>query len=194
MKCIIIEVKNKNGETITRIGINEEEFKKYLEKKAENGDLGVNNFGRFLQALFTPVPINSTLPVSLTDVGGAGRTVYITRPMNLDIFNTTLYAGLNKTIKVGTSSVAPSKTDYNLKGTVLGSAPVSPSWNDGGDYVDLTAGFNWTSDQTIYEIGLFYDMNVYQTVYTFMLDRTVISAGIYVPAGSTLTITYRLAI
>jgi len=197
-KCVIIELKDrKTGKTVKRIGIGEEQFNEILKRKKESGDLGTNSLGRFLQALFTPMTAYGQLRPSIVDENGNTFNPYIYMNISGRIFNSSNYGDLNKTIKVGDSAMPPSREQYNLQGTILGENPISASWEDGGDYVDLTASFSWTEDKTIYEIGLFYEMVSGTTTPTkckVMLDRTVYPEGIFVPAGQVLTITYRIMV
>lgn len=181
MKAIVIlEVKDNNG-------------RKKVKRIVK--DLGVNNFGRFLVQLFAGTAASASRSASLVDVGGSTRTVYIYRTVTGTglVFNCTSVA-LPKRIKVGDSSTAPAKTDYNLKGTVLGTCDVVTTWSDGGDYVDISGTFSWTENKVVYEVGYFFVVDVGGSAYEIMFDRTVISGGISVPANQVLTVTYRIMI
>ncbi|MEM3955106.1 MAG: hypothetical protein QW047_08835 [Sulfolobales archaeon] len=63
-------------------------------------------------------------------------------------------------------------------------------------YFDVVASFNISNDTTIYEFGLlgrildYWDWNEYR----YLACRDVISDGVFVPAGSTLNVTYRVTL
>jgi len=178
---VIVTLKDKSGK---------EKVKRLVK------DLGTNNLGRFLAALLTPASVAGKITCTLKDVNGTDRTFNImwTGANASYLFNLTNQGSLRQ-IKVGNNNTAPSKTDYNLKGNILGTSNVTVYWSDNGDYVDLTAEFTWTRDVTVYEIGLLVQMSTdINTVYEILFDRTVVSDGIPVTAGRVLSITYRFQI
>lgn len=184
IRSVIIKlVDKKTGKVVKEIEID----KRY--------DLGTNNLGRFLKSLFTEVDEDAKLEADYVNTSGATvtvRTAYSTEYT----FVYTGYGKLFRKIKVGDSSVAASRDQYNLQGTILGESPVIASYSDGSDHVDITGAFSWDTDQTIYEIGLFFGMSCFDTasVEEIMFDRTVYPDGISVPAGQVLYITYRFQI
>ena len=197
MRAVIAEVRDpETGKILLRRSVGEDLLERYIMLKKQ-GDMGTNNLGRFLQALFTPKAKGATLAVTLYDTSNTARSISITNYHTYSMFNNTNYADLPVRIKCGTSNTPPSKTDYNLKGTIIGDTLASASWTDGRDSVDVVASFSWTEDKTVYEMGLFMTM-CYSTAspYTceIMLDRTVFPDGITVPAGKTLILIYRIVI
>jgi len=194
VKAIIVEVKNPlTGEVLGRREFNTDLLREYLERKH---DLGMDNFGEMLRAIFTPTVRTGWVSADVVDESGTAQTFYVKydagsgdRPHH---FNT-CYSGIYSVkIKVGDSDVAPSRDQYCLQGTVLGEAEVSASYQAGSGVVNITASFSWDTDQVVYEFGLFFDLGSLDV--SMMLDRTVVSGGISVPAGSVLTITYQIAI
>jgi len=191
-KCIIIELKDKKtGRTVKRIGINEEQFNEILKHKKESGDLGTNNFGRILQAIFKNTNEGAIERVTIITDNGIESIIAVKVAITGFLFGTHSY-DIGSKIRVGDSAMPPSREQYNLQGTILGESDVAVYWADGGDYVDITASFSWTEDKTIYEIGLFYKEG--EDGYIIMLDRTVYPEGIFVPANQNLVITYRIMV
>jgi hypothetical protein len=193
-KSIIVTVTNpETGEILFRKRIG-----KLPKIKSKDVDLGTNNWGRFLAVLLGGATASSNKSVTLIDTTNASKTtnVYAVTSSYV-IFGNTNYSALNVTIAVGDNPASPSRTDYNLKGTILGEVTVSASYVDGSGIVNVTASFSFGSSVTVYEIGLFMEM-MYTSAspYKFktMLDRTVVSDGIPVSVGQTLSITYQIPI
>lgn len=194
MKAVIVEVKDPiTGEVLDRREFNTDLLREYLARRS---DLGTDNFGKLLKAIFTPTDCKGRVGVSVVDESGASRTFYVKDNAGAGStphhFNT-YYSGVYKVkIKVGDSNVAPSRDQHCLQGTVLGEAEVSASYVEGSGFVNISASFSWDTDKVVYEFGLFFDLGSIDTA--MMLDRTVVSDGISVPAGKVLTITYQISI
>lgn len=97
------------------------------------------------------------------------------------------------TIKVGTGTTTPTQNDYNMQNEATGITCDAAST---GLTSNLTKTYTATfsnstaSDINITELGLFvrdYNEN------DFLLDRTVLSTPITIPAGQSKSITYEIA-
>jgi hypothetical protein len=80
-----------------------------------------------------------------------------------------------------------------LKNRVAGKIAETVSADTANRIVTIQATLSFTSDVTIYEIGLEISATDQNGVTTWiLLDRTVVSGGIAVQAGQSLRITYRI--
>jgi hypothetical protein len=198
LKMVEAKVIDKDGRIIKRIAVNEEEFNEYVEKmkKKNNNDLTTLWFLRFLVALFTPVDLAANSSFTFTDTGGTSRTQVVKGNFgaNNGFLNTTYC--LNKPyIGVGTSSTSPTRSDYRL-GNKVAEAVASIYSDENIFVITLTAGFVFSSDTVIYEVGLEWlgTISGSSTCGRFLVDRTVFPDGISVPAGQTLAITYKFTL
>ena len=160
---------------------------------------------QFLQLLYTQmtgVPLANALTVK--DTGGSNRTPILALGSNsylLDVLDAA--ADTNYGIVVGTGNTAPTISDYQLGtliangvgagamqyGTVSFGAPGA-----GATTSQLTITRNFTSNTggiTVNELGLYCRGYDNTTTRYFMIIRDVISGGIAVPNGQTLTVNYR---
>lgn len=98
------------------------------------------------------------------------------------------------TIKVGTGTTTPTQNDYDIKNKATGITCNSTSI---GFTSNLTKTYTATfsnstaSDINITELGLFVTNDSEKT---FLLDRTVLSTPITIPAGQSKSITYEIAL
>jgi hypothetical protein len=198
LKMIEAKVIDKDGRVVKRIAVNEEEFNEYVEKmkKKNYNDLTTLWFFRFLVALFTPVDVGANLPFTFTDTGGTSRTQNVKGNFSTSsLFLNTNYC-LNKPyIGVGTVSTSPTRSDYKL-GNKVAEAVASLYSDENLFIITLTAGFIFSSDITIFEVGLEWAGAVAtsSTCGRFLVDRTVFPDGISVPEGQTLAITYKFTL
>jgi hypothetical protein len=191
---IEIIVRDKDGRVIERREINRDLFEEYLKREAESRDYATRWFLRLLFYLFkcTTVKGNESAPV--TDTTGTARSIFMKKDVGATgLFNNTYYADVGFYIAVGTGTAPPTRDDFRLASKIAeGVASVSVTEDDG--VITLTAGFTWTTGQTISEIGLEWLVN-WSTTSPFnvrvLCDRTVLSPPITVPAGATLTVVYR---
>jgi len=177
-------VKEKDG-NITRQG----------QKKSESF------IRQFIEALFIYFSGQSDLlsiPVKCTD--------------NLTRYFYPTYPGLNVSagvgadtwgIRIGTGSTAPTINDYNVEAGIAHATMNHGAVTFGLPASDAsTSQFTVTRDfsnvsggvVTVNEIALIALLYKAQTSYTVMIIRDVISGGISVPNGQTLTINYRIQV
>jgi hypothetical protein len=195
MKAVILEVRNPDGTLAKRVAVNEDLLKEYLERRKESDeaeDLTTLWFLRFLAALFTPADAGTGISFSFTDEGGTSRsqTTKGSFSSNVSFFNT-YYCANKMVIAVGTETASPTRTDHRL-GNKIAEAYATISTDETGYTITLSAAFTFTSDTTIYEVGLLWHGTVagYTTCGRFLVDRTVFPNGISVAAGQTLSIAY----
>jgi len=179
--------------------VGEELFNEYLDKKRRllKNDLGTDWFGRFLASLFTHVGVDDRLSFEATAKNGSSYTIYTMKNVsNYSFFNNTYYSDVGVFIAVGTSNTAPTKTDYAL-GNEVACEPATSKYNDGSDYVIVSASFTLAQDTDIYEVGLFYRMNYSVSspyVCDVLLDRTVLDSPVTFPANTPMLVAYKIAI
>ena len=120
------------------------------------------------------------------------------------------YAGLY----FGGGSTPASKSDYKLESPITSgltiTEPSSIAWaDDGNGKYEAIASFNvrntTDADINIYEIGLFTPVNnsavsstskihaTSQTIYYVLMERTVLTEPITIPAGQAKVVTYKIA-
>ena len=166
-KTVIAEVRDEEGNVIYRAV-------EGSETECKENDLVNRNLIRVMLSVFTPdmVPLYNT----------TGDTV-------LAGLRTQHYHSPFGRIKVGDSDITPSRSDLNLKGNVLGDGGVSATVNETEGFLILSTSFSWASDTVVKEVGLFIRMNWLD----YLMDRTVFSPPITVPAGKVLSIAYRFS-
>jgi len=109
-------------------------------------------------------------------------------------------AKLLRNIAIGTGGTAPSFNDYKLENKIAESGITIQNYTEDVTnnqiYFDVVANFNITSDITVYEFGIHGQINDSYTgdLYNFLVCRDVISEGVFIPAGSTLRVTYRITL
>jgi len=154
------------------------------------------NFARLLGLLLFPRG-DTVVYVSLTDTGG---TSYTMQSPHATASPLAYPAGVGKNLQlgVGKSSVAFSRTHYNLLDPQAWVDYSTYSLADDGTKVTVEFSGSWYNDTgatvTIREIGFrcrFEDR--YETLITIMLARDVITA-VDVPAGSTIAVAYAITI
>jgi hypothetical protein len=190
---VIVEVRNPDGTLVRRVTANEEAFKVATKLARESGDdLLTLWIYRIIKGLLTPAFTNQFITETLVDTGGASRAANIKGNFSVNIFNTTFYGPNRPWISYGNSSVAPTRTDYKL-GNKLGDAPATMTYDESARIMTFTAGWTLTSDVTVYEVGL--EWELYPSTQTrILVDRTVFPDGITALAGQTLTITYVISV
>ena len=189
IRSIRICVKYPNGKTKEiLIGKEVEELVKKIRKL---GDLGTDNFGRLLEALFKLTDAEVTESTDMVDETGTTRSIEAKRPVSAYLFNTTNSYECGSFIVIGTGTTPPTRGDY---------APESEIDRRGADaqyipeygFVSVRASFTLAQDATISEVALVWKEGL--RGYTFLFDRTVLDTPIDVTAGSTITVEYRIYI
>jgi hypothetical protein len=195
LKMVEAKVIDKDGRVVKRITMGEKEFNEYVEKmrKKNDNDLTTLWFFRFMAALLNPIDRGSSSSFSFTDTSGTNRSQNVKGNFSgQTIFFDTYYCENKPYIGVGTSSTSPTRSDYKL-GNKVAEAVASRYVDETAFIITLTAGFVFSSDTVIYEVGLEWAGCVaYSNVCgRFLVDRTVFPDGISVPEGQTLAITYK---
>jgi hypothetical protein len=194
-------VTDKDGKVVERVAVNEDLFNYVVEKSRENNlDMGTIWFLRILRGIFWPTLVGSANSETYTDTSGTSRTqnfknaMYTsgaTSPYLSNFFNTG-YCPNRLWISYGNSSTPPTRTDYKL-GNKLGEGITTITLDEPGGILTLSVSFTFSTDTTIYEVGLEWEACVasYNTCGRVLLDRTVFPNGITVLAGQTISIVYR---
>ena len=160
-----------------------------------------------LQSLGSVSGYKAVVPVKKTN-GDSGYTPpYFTSEYPNTVGTSVQFSASNSGIHVGTGDTAPTEDDYNLESMVTsGLSASSPAAtrdadNDGNPFVEFLFTLTNTtgSDIVIKEIGYFQKI-IFNTTYkstsssdtTVMLDRTVLSTPVTVPANDSAAIKYRL--
>ncbi|MEM4878232.1 MAG: hypothetical protein QW616_05745 [Thermoplasmata archaeon] len=109
-------------------------------------------------------------------------------------------AKLLRSIAIGTGKTAPNFNDYKLENKIAEAGISIQNYTEDIQnnqiYFDAVANFNINQQITIYEFGIFGQINDAYTgdLHNFLVCRDVIPEGVNVPAGSTLKITYRITL
>jgi hypothetical protein len=145
-----------------------------------------------------------TTRTDMVDTGGSARGLYISIQKAVLRLGAAADSGVDAYgILVGTGSTPVAIGQYNLVAKIThgtgagqlsyGATTVEAMVKDTTWYFRVVRTFtnNSGADITVYEIGLFAQLPYGTTSYAaFMLARDVISDGILVPAGATLTVRY----
>jgi hypothetical protein len=195
MRMVEVVVTDRDGRVVERRAVNEDLFNEYIKREEATRDYSTRWFARLLGALFMYTSSRASRTITVVDEVGTARTVHVHAPAyssGYNTFNSTYDGAVGAIIAVGTGTVPPTRDDFRLASPfdrVIATVHI----NEEAGIVTLTAGFTWTTDQTVAEIGLILQANIRASPYviTFLLDRTVLDPPITVPAGHTLTVVYR---
>jgi hypothetical protein len=189
-----VVVTDRDGRVIRRVAVNEDLFNYVLERGKENNlDTATAWFLRIMRGLFGPTITSGSWSETFTDTGGTSRTQTIKLgSTGFTAFNCTYTCSNRLWISYGSSSVAPTRTDYKL-GSKLSEGVAGVTTDETHGTVTISASFTMSANTTIYEVGLEWEMAVssYGVCGRVLLDRTVFPDGITVLAGQTITIIYR---
>jgi len=176
-----------------------------IAERRKEGDLILNNFKDMLAGVLNPFEELAS---------GDARKAYLVNltgtTYDLAIWgNATVEAGdgfsftsadvsptwpIGVRIRIGTSTVAPTRNDYKLGAEV---AYATPTRTVGADYISLSASITLVTAADIAEAGLssFYQryLDVPAEWYEFLLFRDTFTP-ISVPAGGTISITYKVTL
>jgi hypothetical protein len=188
---------------VRRIAVNEDLREEYLRRRANgNGDMVTLWFFRFVASIFEPLVAGQNgTPFPFVDVTGTSRSIRVkvatgtAVPGDDVIWNTSGAANNRFWISVGTSSVTPSPSDFKL-GNKVAEVLATRYVDESVMTVTLSGGITFTSDITIYEVGLEWECNVAgaTTPGRILVDRTVFPDGIPVRANQTLSVVYRITL
>jgi hypothetical protein len=190
-------VKDNDGRIVNRVAVNEKMFNRYIKKmnSKESMDYSTRWFIRLIYKIFEPVSSSGSNYVTWTDITGTSRTAFIKAKISADELWTTYSCNFRMWISVGTSSTAPTRDDFKL-GNKIAEGIASISVDETNGIITLSASFSFTSDTTIYEVGLDLEAAIggQSVCGRVLFDRTVISNGIIVPAGQTLSVVYKFTL
>jgi hypothetical protein len=194
VKMVELVVTDADGRVLNRVAVNEELFNYVLEKTRENQlDLVTVWFLRIMRGVFGPTPVSGIWSEAFVDTSGTSRTQNLKKDVgSLYIFFNTNSCSNRLWIGYGSSSVAPTRSDYRLGNKIAeGVAGVVADEIQGT--LTISASFTMSTDTVVYEVGLEWEgcVATYNTCGRVLLDRTVFSNGIPVAAGQTLTVAYR---
>jgi hypothetical protein len=171
--------------------IDKELFEEYVNKRKDDSTA---NFVALITSIFTNATQGGGLGITLTDINGQSRIFYVKGMWSnpYSIFSTNVTDSYTY-ISVGMDSTPPSTTDYSLKNKVAEKLVEIVSADTANRIVTIQATISFTTNVTIYEVGLEINAVDQNGVATrLLLDRTVVSGGIAIQAGQALRITYRI--
>jgi hypothetical protein len=206
VKMVEVIVRDPDGRVVKRVAVNEDLFNHVLEKIKERPlDLATVWFLRILSAIFQPIAAGGTASASFVDSTGTSRSHNVKQPLYMVVgsscypannFFSTYSCNSRLWVSYGSSSVAPTRSDYKL-GNKLGEGLAGVAVDETGGTVTISASFTMTADTVIYEVGLEWEAQVggggtaSVVCGRVLLDRTVFPNGITVLANQTITIVYR---
>jgi len=193
MKVVEIVIYDKDGREINRVVSHRYKIEK---GDADASDLSTTNFIRFIASMFTNVTVGTNYDMSIKTIGGTTvASRFKGNSSTYNTFNNTAYCNQYVYISVGTGSDPPSRDDYALKAK-LAEALTTITMNEQIGEVILTSTFVFGNDTTIYEVGLeiIWSAPTASSCNRFLLDRTVFTEGIQVPANTAVAISYRFII
>jgi len=186
-------VKDKDGRIVNRVAVNEKILQ--LMNSKDNMDYSTRWFIRLMYKIFEPVSGSGSNAISWTDITGASKTVLIKSSVSASVLWTTYVCNFRMWISVGTSSTPPTRDDFKL-GNKIADGLASISVDETNGIITLSASFSFASDITIFEVGLELEAAIGgQTACgRVLLDRTVISDGVSVLGGQTLSVVYKFTL
>jgi hypothetical protein len=194
VKMVEVVVRDPDGRVVRRVAVNEDLFNYVLEKTRESPlDLTTAWFLRIMRGIFGATPLYGKWYETFVDTGGTSRTQPIKGNVGAAESFLNTYACSNRLwIGYGSSSAAPTRTDYRL-GNKLGEGVAGVTADEEQGTLTISGSFTMSADTTIYEVGLEWEATVSgtSTCGRVLLDRTVIPGGVVVGAGQTLTVVYR---
>jgi hypothetical protein len=202
VKMVEVIVRDPDGRVVKRVAHNEDLFNEVLRRVREgkDNDMVTVWFMRILFATLAPVSAGGSSSTTYTDTGGTTRTQNFKRPMfdysqtspNLPDFFNTGFCNNRLWIGCGSSSTAPTRSDYKL-GSKLAEGLAGVTLDETQATLTISASFTMSADTVVYEVGLEWEGTVasYNVCGRVLLDRTVFPNGIAVSAGQTLTVVYR---
>ena len=149
-----------------------------------------------MASLLAPTSAKGTSLFSYTDTGGTSRSQRVKSDLGNTILLLNTYACNNRLwISVGSDSTPPSINDVSLKSKIA-EGLASLSSDDVSGVIVLSAGFQFTTDTTIFEVGLEWEVTLdsYNICGRFLVDRSVISGGFVAPADTPVTVSYRILV
>lgn len=157
-----------------------------LGTTVKEGDYCLDNFGRFIMALFNGVVNDASTDIEMTENGGTDQTiVYNSVEINPQ--------GSGANIYIGTGSTAVTLADYNLETPVYTSQVAGVSYASSGTQMNVTATTvtAMTGTATIREFGMSVEIRKDSGAFDdFFICRDVIGTGISVISGDVLTVSY----
>jgi hypothetical protein len=194
---VVVEVRDPDGRVVKRVTANEELFNASLKLiRGSENDLLTLWIYRIIRGLLAPVDVVRTWAETFTDITGTSRSQNIKVTLGtLAAFNNTTNCANRPWISYGSSSAAPTRTDFRL-GSKLGDAVAAMSFDETARTITLTAGWTLRADAVVYEVGLEWEMCVAgcATCGRVLIDRTVFPDGIAVKAGQTMTVSYVITV
>jgi hypothetical protein len=179
-KEIIVTVKRRDGRVETY---------RVVVDKAGGGDL-VTLWGfRLICCLFAKVARGSSVSFGFVDLGGISRSQACIHGRNREFLGSGC-VDRSPYVGFGSSSVAPSRTDYKLLNEL---ARVEASYFVDEASFSCSIGGSWTpaSDVTVCEVGLYMLVCDSGGVARYVLfDRSVLDPCVSVTAGDTISVVY----
>jgi hypothetical protein len=181
---LIVTVRRKDGRVET--------YRVAVDKAGDGGrggDLVTTWAFRLICCLFADTPRSTWLSIGFTDLGGTSRTQNCIGAVD-GTFVGNNCVGRAPYIGFGSSTVAPSRSDYRLVSEL---ARVRGSRVADESVFECRISGSWTptSDVTVCEVGLYMLVCDSGNVARYVLfDRSVLSSCISVSAGSTISATY----
>lgn len=167
------------------------------------------NFKSVVATLIAAGGAVDLLPVKTS----GGSTYYLSANLTRFPYNVTTNVQISQTmnngIYLGTGTTPPTENDYRLENVISSSSGISGATptvnrridNDGNIYIEFTflLSNSTNNDVTVNEIGYFQLFNGGDTQYSgvsaqisLMLDRTVLSTPVVVPANGSAAMKYKI--
>jgi len=178
---------------------------KLIDVRESKSDLILNNFRNILAALLKPyedLAAKARRDASTVDLGGTSRSIPVWGNYEGGWDLGVAFTGAHKSpswpigvrIRIGTSTVAPSRGDYKLGAEV---AYGTPSQTVGADYISWAISITLTTAADIAEAGMscFFQLATAASTATceVLLFRDTFTP-VSVPAGGTISVTYKLTL
>ena len=173
-----------------------EETLKIRSEMIRRGDLRTRWWVRFIGAIFRPVDRGLTVTFTHVDTSGTSRTAYVKNAASTSTLMFNTYGCNNKFwISIGNGTTSPTIDNYKLESKIA-DAPASYAFDELNGIITLSAGFTFASDTVITEIGLEWEcaVELYYTCGRILVDRTLLSSPFTVPAGTPVTVTYKILV
>jgi len=170
---LVVEVRDKSGKLVGR--------------RCKSGDLILNNFKNFIATVLYPLT-SDLQKASMVSADGVAQTPHIL----VAAYYFGRYGPTGVQIAVGTGTTAPARDNYKLEAEVKRG---TPSQTVGADYISWAVALILDVAATIAEAGLltqWYCQDI-GTLKWFLNFRDTFTP-IDVPAGGTISVTYKLTL
>ena len=188
--------KIRDGRVIEKIDIDKELIEYVVKRKR---DLGTNNLGLFLEALFKPVASAGQTVVNLVGHGGGTGSYRIWSNIAVNMFNNTnctTNENFGAKIAIGRDNTGADRSNYRVASIIDSKSAELVAYDPTTGILTIKACFTVAVQETVGEFGLYYVMcrDDTGTAASVLFDRTTLANPLQLNAGESVCVEYKIAI